>query len=165
MSAVYELTDEFVVRADLSRTWEFFSRSQNLPRITPPWLGFRNVTVPDRIELDSVMDHTIRWAGIPVRWRTRIIEWDPPRQFVDLQLRGPYAMWHHRHRFEPADDGTRCHDRVLYRLPMGFLGTATHALVVRTQLLRIFEHRRTVIAEALGWVRPIQPAAAIRPAG
>lgn len=165
MSAVYELTDEFVVSADLSRAWAFFSRSENLPRITPPWLGFRNVTVPERVGPDSLMDHAIRWAGVPVRWRTRIIEWDPPRQFVDLQVRGPYAMWHHRHRFEAAADGTRCEDRVLYRLPMGVVGTAVHTLVVRRQLLRIFEYRRKVIGDALGWVRAIQPVVVIRSAG
>jgi hypothetical protein len=162
---VYELTDEFVVKADLSRTWEFFSRFQNLSRITPPWLGFRNVTVPDRIESGSLMDHTIRWAGLPVRWRTRIIDRDPPRHFVDLQLRGPYAMWHHRHAFTEVADGTRCEDRVLYRLPLGPLGRAIHALVVRKQLAEIFTYRRQVIGDNLGWVRAIQPTVAIRPAG
>jgi ligand-binding SRPBCC domain-containing protein len=162
---VYELTDEFVVGAELGRTWEFFSRSQNLSRITPPWLGFRNVTVPERVGEDSLMDHTIRWAGVPVRWRTRIVEWEPMRQFVDLQVRGPYAMWHHRHRFEAVPDGTRCEDRVLYRLPMGVVGRAVHALLVRGQLLEIFRYRRRVIGESLGWVRAIRPDVGIRPVG
>ena len=30
----YELTDHFVVSADLARTWDFFSRADNLPLIT-----------------------------------------------------------------------------------------------------------------------------------
>jgi ligand-binding SRPBCC domain-containing protein len=88
----YELTDHFIVAASLENTWAFFSRAENLPRITPPWLRFTNQTPePIHIRLDSTLDYTIRWAGIPIRWRTRIIDWTPPTQFIDLQIRGPYT--------------------------------------------------------------------------
>jgi ligand-binding SRPBCC domain-containing protein len=111
------------------------------------------------------MTHPIRWAGLPIRWQTRIIDWSPPHHFVDLQLRGPYAMWHHRHTFTPVPDGTLCHDQVLYRLPLGPLGRLTHALLVRRQLLTIFRHRRQVIGQHLGWIRDVQDDVTIRPAG
>ena len=35
---VYELSDDFIVSADVARTWAFFSSAENLPKITPPWL-------------------------------------------------------------------------------------------------------------------------------
>jgi hypothetical protein len=156
----YELTDHFLVRADAEQTWAFFSHAENLPLITPPSLGFTVLTPrPIRIRDDSLLDYTIRWAGVPVRWRTRIIEWSPPRQFIDLQLRGPYTLWHHQHTFSPAPDGepgTICRDRVIYKLPLGWMGRVTHALVVRRQLIDIFRYRRKVIAERLGWGRALQ---------
>lgn len=162
----YELTDRFIVKADLAETWAFFSSADNLPQITPPWLSFRNVSVPDAIALDARLDYTIRWLGLPVRWRTLIVDWSPPRQFVDLQLRGPYSLWHHTHRFTPADGGgTACEDRVLYRLPFGPVGRLAHRLVVRRQLLDIFEYRRRVITENLGWIRAIQATVEVRPVG
>ena len=156
----YELTDAFVVRADIGQTWDFFSRADNLPAITPPWLRF-DVRTPRPIEVrqDAVLDYTIRWAGVPVKWRTRIIDWSPPRQFIDLQIRGPYALWHHQHVFEPAGDGgggVRCRDRVTYKLPAGPLGRAVHAAVVGPQLREIFRFRRKVIAERLGWANAEQ---------
>lgn len=154
---MYELTDQFIVAASLDETWRFFSAAENLPLITPPWLAFR-IRTPGTIviEPDTLLDYTIRWLGIPVTWRTRIIDFTPPRQFIDLQLRGPYALWHHQHTFAPVAEGVLCRDRVIYRLPFGALGRLTHRLVVRRQLRAIFRFRRRVIARELGWVRAVQ---------
>ena len=147
----YELTDRFTVSADLAATWTFFTRAENLPAITPSWLRFRIVTpAPVRIEQDARLDYTIRWMGLPVKWRTKIIDWTPSRQFIDLQVRGPYALWHHQHRFEQTAQGVSCTDRVIYQLPGAVVGRAVHAAVVRKQLLRIFQYRRQVISERLG---------------
>ena len=103
----YELTDSFDVAADIDRCWRFFGTAENLPLITPPWLRF-TIAMPMPLPVigqDAVLDYSIRWLGAAVKWRTKIIDWSPPRQFVDLQIRGPYALWHHQHRFEAIDGG------------------------------------------------------------
>lgn len=155
-NATCELTDQFLVPATLERVWAFFSTAANLPKITPPWLNF-TITTPDPliIQKDAIFDYTIRWMGVSVKWRTRIVEWDAPNRFVDLQERGPYALWWHEHRFEEHDGGVMCWDRVLYRLPMGPIGHLTHALIVKRQLRQIFLHRRRVIGSALGGIEPV----------
>ena len=85
---------------------------RNLEAITPPWLGFRIVS-PRPIELaeGALIEYRLRLHGIPVRWRTRIEVWEPPRRFVDVQLSGPYALWHHTHelpsRRRGSDPGPR----------------------------------------------------------
>jgi len=87
--AYYELSDHFEVQADLPTTWRFFSAVENLAKITPPWLAFTvRLNGPVEIGDGSLLDYTIRWLGVPIRWRTRIIDWSPPRQFIDIQLRG-----------------------------------------------------------------------------
>lgn len=162
----YELTDHFVVAAPPDKTWDFFGRAENLPAITPPWLGFTiHTPAPITIGPDSLLDYTIRWAGLPIRWRTRIIDWSPPRQFIDLQIRGPYTLWHHQHTFEPGEDGTVCRDRVTYKVPGGPVGRITNAAVIRRQLVGIFEYRRQVIGQELGWVRTVQPNVTVRAIG
>ncbi len=159
----YELTDHFEVACDLDRAWQFFGSAQNLPLITPPWLKFKLAeTNPPVIEQGSVLNYTIAWMGIPVRWRTKIIDWSPPRQFIDLQTRGPYALWHHQHTFTPSAEGVICTDRVIYRVPIPVIGRVMHSLVVKKQLLDIFRFRRKVIGEHLGWVRAIQEDVEIR---
>jgi ligand-binding SRPBCC domain-containing protein len=159
----YELTDHFIVKSDLPTTWDFFSKAENLPRITPAWMKFEIRTPqPINIQQDSILDYTIRWMGIPLAWRTRIIDWAPPRQFIDLQLRGPYSLWHHQHTFTATEEGTACTDRVLYRVPVPLLGRVMNTLMVRKQLIGIFEYRRKVIAEELGWVRAVQDRVTVR---
>ena len=162
----YQLTDHFVVSADLDRTWGFFGDAANLPRITPPWMRF-SIRTPGPIEIgpDSVIDYTIRWMGLPIRWRTRIIDWSPQRQFIDLQVRGPYALWHHQHTFTPTADGVACTDRVTYKLPGPIVGRIMHAAMVRRQLLEIFRFRREVIGKELGSLRATSSAAMICCAG
>jgi ligand-binding SRPBCC domain-containing protein len=153
----YELVDSFEVGADLDRAWRFFGTAENLPKITPPWLRFTLETPgAGPIGQDSILDYTIRWMGIPVKWRTQIIDWSPPRQFVDLQVRGPYALWHHQHRFEATSGGVACFDRVIYKLPLPIVGSIVHATMVKRQLLEIFRYRRMVIGEHLGGIRPLQ---------
>src|SRR6476646_3387210 len=105
----YELTDSFVVKADLETTWKFFATADNLPLITPKWLGFTvSGNNPRSIERNTVLDYTIRWMGIKLKWRTLIIDWSPMRQFIDLQTKGPYSLWHLQHSFESHPEGTLC---------------------------------------------------------
>jgi ligand-binding SRPBCC domain-containing protein len=66
-------------------------------------------------------------------------------RFVDTQIRGPYALWHHTHEFEPDGDGTLMRDTVRYALPLGPLGALAHRGFVRRDVERIFDYR----AEAL----------------
>ncbi len=61
-------------------------------------------------------------------------------------MRGPYRHWHHEHLFTPAGGGgTLMRDRVDYDLPLGPLGGIAHALFVRRDLERIFDHRRLAV--------------------
>jgi ligand-binding SRPBCC domain-containing protein len=144
----YELSREQTVPRPRREVFEFFSRPENLGKITPAGLGFKILTpLPLELQRGSVIDYVLRIAGLPVRWRTLITAFDPPHRFVDEQLSGPYDFWHHTHTFEEVDGGTRITDRVRYTLPLGPLGELAHALFVRRQLRKIFEHRRKVTAE------------------
>jgi ligand-binding SRPBCC domain-containing protein len=123
-------------RADVFR---FFSEARNLEAITPPWLDFEVLTpAPLEIRAGTLIDYRIRIHGIPIRWRTEISEWDPPHRFVDVQLRGPYTLWHHTHTFEARDGGTQCADHVRY-CPRG--GALMNRLFVRRDVERIFAYR------------------------
>ena len=133
------------------RAFAFFADALNLEAITPPWLGFRVVT-PGPIEMrpGTLIEYRLRLRGLPLRWLTRIDEWEPGRGFADVQVRGPYRLWHHTHRFEPdGNGGTRMSDVVRYALPLGPLGGAAHALFVRRDLERIFDFRHERVVAAL----------------
>jgi ligand-binding SRPBCC domain-containing protein len=83
---------------------------------------------------------------VPLRWLTRIEEWEGGRVFVDRQLRGPYRLWHHRHEFEARGDReTLVRDRVSYALPLGWLGEIARRAFVGRDLERIFDFRREAV--------------------
>jgi len=135
--------------------YAFFSDPGNLERLTPPFLRFRILSPqPIPVQPGALIDYTLRLNGIPVRWRTRIETVDPGRGFTDVQLRGPYQRWHHRHEFRDIPGGTEMRDTVDYALPFGPLGALAHPLFVRPSLRRIFEFRRQAVEELFGQFPP-----------
>lgn len=127
------------------RVCEFFSDAFQLETLTPCWLHFSVLTPPPiRIATGTLIDYRLRVHGIPLRWRSRIREWEPPWRFVDEQIHGPYRYWHHQHIFEVVDGGTLCRDVVDYRV---YGGPLVNALFVRPDLLKIFAFRQSKLRE------------------
>jgi ligand-binding SRPBCC domain-containing protein len=129
----------------------FFADAHNLEAITPEWLRFRIVT-PGRIEMraGTLIEYRLRLHRVPVRWLTRIEQWEPGRRFVDVQVKGPYRLWHHTHEFEPDGEGdTLVRDQVRYALPLGPVGELARRAFVARDLARIFDHRLASVSKVM----------------
>jgi ligand-binding SRPBCC domain-containing protein len=134
------------VRRSIDEVFAFFARAHNLEVIAPPWLRFEVLTPePVAMRVGMLIEYRLRLHGVPVRWTSRIEEWEPGAGFVDRQVRGPYRLWHHRHEFAPHRDGTVVRDCVDYALPFGALGELANKLFVHRDLERIFDFRRGVV--------------------
>jgi len=145
---IHTLNREQLIKKPINEVFEFFEKPENLAIITPPSLGFEIITpLPIEMRVGALIDYTIKLQGIRVRWTTMITEYDPPHKFLDVQLKGPYAFWHHTHRFKEVEGGTLMSDRVQYILPFGFLGRLVHALSIEGRLKHIFDYRAKVIEE------------------
>lgn len=142
----HTLSSSHHIPADIDRVWDFFSRAQNLGRVTPRSVGFDIHTPDPKTESGAVIDYTVRpLFGIPTGWRTRIESVDAPHQFLDVQEKGPYKSWVHEHRFTEVDGGVRVDDRVEYEMPFGPLGSLAHRMAVEKQLQYVFDFRATAI--------------------
>lgn len=130
--------------APRTEVFSFFADPANLEALTPPWLSFEVLTPrPLPRGEGALFDYRIRVRGLPLRWRTLIEAFTPGEKFVDCQVAGPYALWHHTHRFEDLPGGgTRMTDQVRYRVGWGFLGRIATTLWVRRDIRRIFAYRR-----------------------
>ena len=134
----------------LSEVFEFFADPYNLEKITPPLLKFQIESVsPGSFGKGSLIAYKLKIRGISARWLTLIAEWQENSHFVDLQLKGPYKIWHHTHRFVEAPGGTMMYDRVFYQLPFGAIGQQLAGALVRRDVGKIFKHRREVISHLL----------------
>lgn len=135
----YRLVSELFLAHPIEVVFPFFSEARNLEALTPSLLRFE-ILSPGPLDMKNglLIDYRLRVRGIPFRWRSRISAWDPPRRFVDEQVRGPYWYWIHEHTFEPQNGGTMVRDTVRYA-PIG--GRLIHELFVRKDLEAIFRFR------------------------
>lgn len=130
-----------------SDVFSFFADARRLEEITPPLLRFSVIT-PEPIEMGvgTFIQYRLRLHGVPVRWDTLIQAWEPPRRFVDVQVRGPYALWHHTHEVVELPDGrSSMTDTVRYALPFDRLA---HRFV-RRDLAAIFDYRAAAVPALL----------------
>lgn len=132
-----------------AEVFQFFADPANLQALTPPWLHFQVLT-PQPLPRgeNAVFEYRLRVRGLSLRWRTLIEAYNEGSRFVDRQIVGPYALWHHTHLFEDLPDGgTRITDRVRYRVGWGILGRIATALLVRRDIERIFAYRKQALAK------------------
>jgi ligand-binding SRPBCC domain-containing protein len=130
-----------VVPVDIEEAFAFFADARNLEAITPGWLRFRIIDAPRTLGKGSLLVYRLRLFGVRIRWRTEIVEWQPPVGFTDVQLSGPYRRWEHTHRLRPVDGGTEIYDHVVYRLPYEPLASLLAPVTVRPWLTAIFDYR------------------------
>lgn len=145
----YIFKAEQTINASLKETFDFFSKAENLEKLTPPILRFEILTqLPIQIVQGTIIDYKIKLRGVPIKWKTVIEVWEPQVKFVDNQLKGPFKLWHHTHEFKSlGENKTLMKDTVRYLLPFGILGQLVHPLLVKPDVEKIFAYRNTVIEE------------------
>lgn len=154
----------------LEPVFAFFSNPQNLTRIMPAAsgtkiLGLKRVAPPSlpsgagansAAGVGSTIVTSFRvFPFLPVRaqWTARITQFEWNHSFADVQDKGPFKRWHHRHEFraEPRDGiaGTLVRDVIEYEVGFGFLGAIADALFVRRQMVDTFVQRQDVLPKLL----------------
>lgn len=145
------LETETVVPQPRIEVFNFFLDPNNLSKITPPDLKFSiKEASPLPIEEGTVILYKLKLMGFSLAWVSKIIDFNPPAEFKDIQLKGPYSYWKHTHTFQAEGSGTRIKDRVEYSVPGGPFEPLIHSLLVKKQLKKIFHYRTRKIKEIFG---------------
>ncbi len=116
--------------------------------LTPPWERARVIQSAkiSKVGTQAIIETTIL-GPISIRWVAEHRHYDPPRMFEDVQMKGPFRSWRHRHIVEPHPDGAVLRDEIDYEPPLGFLGRALAPLLIERRLKRLFEFRHRVTRE------------------
>jgi ligand-binding SRPBCC domain-containing protein len=104
----------------------------------------------DLLELGDEVTFEARHLGVWWRLTARITRFEPPRLFVDEQVRGPFRWLAHAHEFIPTEGGraTLMVDRFAFVSPLGVLGRLADRLVLARHLRRFLEQRARFLKRA-----------------
>jgi ligand-binding SRPBCC domain-containing protein len=136
----------------VEEAWDFLTDPGNLAKITPPDMGFEIVYGNERKMFPGqLIEYRVSpFKGVKTKWVTEITQVKKPEMFVDIQLYGPYDLWHHKHFIHPIPDGVIMEDEVHYRLPLGALGNLVHPWLVKPKLEKIFSFRESALTKIFG---------------
>lgn len=150
----------------------FFANPANLPRIMPPATGaridaLRLVPPPappgvSRFPLNSLAgvgsEIVTSFCPIPflpmrTQWIARITAFEWNHYFEDVQAKGPFRSWHHRHEMQAETrngvPGTWVRDRIRLEVGFGVLGDWASRLFLSKQIARTFTYRQRVLPSLL----------------
>jgi uncharacterized protein (TIGR01777 family) len=138
------------INARVDQAFAFFSKAANLGLITPAAMRFHIVGHVPAMAEGAIITYRVRVGPLPIRWRTRIVSWDPGRGFADVQDRGPYRVWRHEHTFTAEGSRTIMEDRVYYAPPLGVLAGLANRLFIAPSLRAVFKYRADIIRLRFG---------------
>ncbi len=155
----------------VSHVFKFFSNPENLPRLMPAatetrldHLEFIAAPPPPAADaqsrkaagVGSVLTTSFRiFPFLPLRaqWIARITEFEWNHHFADVQQKGPFKQWHHRHEFltDTRDGvrGTLVSDVIDYEVGLGGLGAIADTLFIARQMKHTFAERQKILPQLL----------------
>ena len=141
--------EQFVPRG-MEEVWDFFSRPENLDKITPKDVSFEILSDIKGVKMypGMLIQYNIApLLNIKMNWVTEIVQVKEHQYFIDEQRFGPYAFWHHQHHFEKTKDGVLMKDLLHYKVPLGIIGTIADLVFVDQKIESIFDYRKKVVDE------------------
>ncbi len=153
----------------VERVFLFFANPENLPRIMPPSTGTRIDAlrlVPPRDSAPGTMQNlagegseivtsfrVVPFLGVRAKWMARITEFQWNHHFADVQVKGPFRVWRHRHELqaETRDGiaGTTVSDKIECELGCGVIGATALKFILARQIASTFRYRQRVLPQLL----------------
>ena len=139
---------ESIIRATPERVFAFHELPDVMLRLLPPWESSRVIAPAPNLQIGSraVID-TKLFGLFTVRWEALHTAYERPRMFEDVQVKGPFKSWRHRHIIEPCEEGARLRDEIEYEPPLGLLGKWGAPLLIVPRLQKLFDYRHRVTRE------------------
>ncbi len=131
-----------VIKATPERVFQFHERPDALALLTPPWERARVIQPASISDVGSRAVVELVVLGLFKKsWVAEHTVYDPPNQFEDVQIEGPFKSWRQLHIVEPHRDGAVLRDEISYEPPMGFIGRLVAPVFVERRLEKVFNYR------------------------
>lgn len=149
---IYTLHKTQKLPISVEQAWDFLCNPANLEKLTPPDMNMKIISGADRpMYAGQVLQYSVTpLPGFKTKWVSEITQYKNKEYFVDLQLYGPYALWHHTHFIKEIKNGVEIEDIINYKLPLGILGQLIHPFLVKPKLESIFNFRKENMEKLFG---------------
>lgn len=149
---IYRLHKKQNLPISKETAWKFLSDPKNLKVITPEYMGFNILSGAEKpMFAGQIIQYIVTpLLGIKTKWVSEITQVEKHKYFVDVQLYGPYALWHHKHFINEIEGGVEMEDIIDYKIPLGILGQMVHPFLVKPKLEEIFKVRTQKLEELFG---------------
>ncbi|HJW08593.1 MAG TPA: SRPBCC family protein [Holophagaceae bacterium] len=97
------------------------------------------------IGLGEEVEWEARHLGFTWRLRSRITELERPAFLADVQARGPFKAFQHRHHFLEVEGGTLMVDEWRHEAPLGPLGWLADRLFLAAHMRRLLSTRNAAL--------------------
>lgn len=149
------MTIQFVKRSPMDVSaralYDWHMRPGAFQRLVPPWQKVRLLEQTGPADEEG----TRLFLSVPLGpfrrlWVAEHRDVIEGRQFVDVQIQGPFARWVHTHRFlDREGGGSFLEDAIELELPLGAIAEKLGGFLVRRQLERVFDYRHRITASDL----------------
>jgi ligand-binding SRPBCC domain-containing protein len=153
----------------LERVFLFFANPENLPRIMPPSTRTRIDALrlaPPREQASTPTPklagpgseivtsfRVVPFLGVRATWIARITEFEWNDHFADIQVKGPFRIWRHRHELQAESRdgvaGTTVSDKIECKVGFGVIGAVALKYVLARQIVSTFRYRQKVLPQLL----------------
>lgn len=100
------------------------------------------------MELHDVVTWRAKHFGVTQELAVRISEFDRPRWFQDVMVRGAFATMQHDHFFDERDGVTTMRDAFAFTAPLGPLGRVAEILLLKRHMRRFLATRAAILRDA-----------------
>ncbi len=124
--------------------FRFHERPDAIRLLTPWWSGARVKRPAASLRPGERALVLLGVGPLAIEWLVEHVAYEPPRLFVDVQVRGPFVRWRHTHHVLAERDGTRLRDEIEYEAAGGPLAPLIDHGTIRPMLARLFRYRHAV---------------------
>ncbi len=136
---------ESLIKATAEEVFAFHTQPDALIKLIPPWEHARVVQQADISVVGSRTIVAMKVFGLfTTTWIAQHTVYEPPRAFEDIQLKGPFRRWRHRHVVTPHAQGAVLRDEIDYEPPFGPFGRLLAPHLIQKRLIKLFEYRHEV---------------------
>lgn len=93
------------------------------------------------IELGQSVTFEAVHLGVRQRLTSKVVELEKPVYFVDEMVKDAFASMRHVHEFAAQDKSTLMRDTLIWKSPLGFLGTIADGLFLKRYMTKFVTER------------------------